>query len=114
MSTVERAGDLVRGMVEMESKGWGDQFAAVRRIGHRYGILLNALEHLRTGRAKTVNGDLLSRIRAAYLDVCERQIAKLQKQLEIERALGVDDDLEDIGIEAARLAALIAEKKARR
>lgn len=111
MSAVENAAHYVRQMVEIEGKGWGDSHNALHRIGHRYSLLPNTLEHLRTGRAKTLSADLYLRIRGAYLDLCERQISRLQHQLEMERVVGTDDDLEGIGVEAARLAARLAAKK---
>lgn len=114
MSAVESAAHYVRQMVEIEGKGWGDSHNALRRIGHRYSLLPNTLEHLRAGRAKTLSADLYLRIRGAYLDLCERQIARLQQQLQTERVVGTDDDLEGIAVEAARLAARVAAKKAGR
>lgn len=116
MSTqlVDTAGGFVRRMVERESRGWGDQTNAQQRLESRYGIPFHSLEHLRTGRAKTVEAGLYARIRGAYLDLCERQVAKLQHEIAIERALNEDDTLEDLEREASKLAARIQAKKAAR
>lgn len=112
MSTVvETAGTYVRRLVERETKGWGDQSNAGRRLEARYGIPFNALEHLRTGRAKSVDAGLFSRIRAAYLDLCERQIEKLQHEIAIEKAIYNDDCLQDLEREAQALAARVQAKK---
>jgi hypothetical protein len=46
----------------------------------------------------------------AYVDLCERQVSKLQHEIAIEKAMG-DDLLEDLGAEAAALAAKIAARK---
>ena len=114
LSTVETASVYVKRMVEREGRGWGDQSAAQRRIESRYGISFNALDHLRTGRARTVDAGLFARIRAAYLDLCERQVTKLQHEIAIEKAIHDDESLEDLEREADRLAALIQAKKAAR
>ena len=61
--------------------------------------------------AKTVEAGLFARIRAAYLDLCERQVSKLQHEIALEKAMNEDDTLEDLEREASRLAARIAQKK---
>ena len=114
MSTVEEAGTYVRRMIEKETRGWGDQDGALSRLGARYGVSYWALERLRTGRAKTVEAGLFARIRAAYLDLCERQVAKLQHEIALEKAISGDDDLGGLEIEAARLAARIEAARAGR
>lgn len=112
MSTVETASGYVRRMVEREARGWGDQSGALQRLEARYGLSFWTLEHLRTGRAKTVEASLFARIRAAYLDLCQRQVSKLQHEISIEKALNEDDSLQDLEREAEELAARIAAKKA--
>lgn len=114
VSTVEEAGQYVRRMVEREARGWGDQQNAQQRLEVRYGLPFWAMEHIRTGRAKTVEAGLFHRIRAAYLDLCERQVAKLQHEIAVEKALNEDDTLQDLEREAAKLAARIEAAKARR
>jgi len=113
MSTVEEAGNYVRRMVEREAKGWGDQENALSRLEVRYGLPFWSLNNLRTGRAKTVEAGLFARIRGAYLDLCERQVAKLQHEISIEKALNEDDTFEDLAREAANLAARLEKAKAR-
>lgn len=110
---VDTAATYVRRMVEREARGWGDQAQAQSRLEMRYGIPFWTLERLRTRRAKTIEAGLFARIRAAYIDLCERQVAKLQHEIAIEKALNSDDSLEDLEREAALLAEKIAEKKAR-
>ena len=115
MSSAELASGYVRRMVEKETRGWGDQDSALTRLEARYGIPFWSLNNIRTGRAKTVEAGLFARIRGAYLDLCERQVAKLQHEIAIEKALTEDDTLEDLEREAGRLAARIqAKKEARR
>ena len=110
----ETAGGYVRRMVEREARGWGDQTNAQQRLEARYGLPFWAMDHLRTGRAKTVEAGLFARIRGAYLDLCERQVAKLQHEIAIERTLNEDDTLADLEGEARRLAARIQAKKQER
>ena len=95
-----------------EARGWGDQAEAQRRLHNRYGIPFWALERLRTGRAKTVEAGLYAKIRAAYLDLCQRQVRSLQHEIAIEKAINEDVTLEDLEREASALAAKIAAKKA--
>lgn len=114
MSSADVASDYVRRMVEQESKGWGDQENALSRLEARYGLPFWSLNHIRTGRAKTVEAGLFARIRGAYLDLCERQITKLQHEVAVEKALNNDDSLQDLEREAEELAARIAARKAAR
>jgi hypothetical protein len=114
MSTTDVAGNYVRRMVEYETRGWGDQSNALSRLEARYGLPFWSLTNLKSGRAKTVEAGLFARIRAAYLDLCSRQVAKLQHEISIEKALSEDDTLEDLEREARRLASQIAAKKAQR
>lgn len=113
MSSVDAATGYVRRMVEAEAKGWGDQDNALSRLEARYGLPFWTLNHIRTGRAKTVEAGLFARIRGAYLDLCERQVVKLQHEIAVEKALKDDVSIQDLEREAAALAARIAEKKAR-
>jgi hypothetical protein len=105
------AGDLVRQMVARESRSAGDTEGAMSRLEAKYGIGFWQLAHLRGGRAKTIETGLFMRIRAAYLDHCQRQISALQHEIALERARGADDDLVNLEAEAAVLARKIAAKK---
>lgn len=111
MSSSDVAGDYVRRMIEHETRGWGDQHNALSRLEARYGLPFWSLRNLKSGRAKTVEAGLFARIRAAYIDLCERQVTKLQHEISIEKALNEDDALEDLDREARALAARIAAKK---
>src|ERR1700761_5617723 len=93
--SVEAASDFARRMVEYESRGPGDTGPAMTRLEQRYGIGFWQMNHLRTGRAKSCEASLLARLRSAYLDLCERQVAKLQHEIAIEKAIG-DDALEHL------------------
>ncbi|MFE0233486.1 hypothetical protein ACFW0F_06065 [Brucella anthropi] len=111
MSRCETAGRYVRQMVEKESKGWGDEAEALKRLSSRYRISFWTLNNLRIRRAKSVNEEVFPRIRAAYLDFCEKHIARLQHELELEKAVNVDADMEDFMGEASQLLAKVREAK---
>lgn len=105
------ASEYVRRMVARESRGPGDTESAMARLEARYGIGFWQLSHLRGGRAKTVDVGLFARIRAAYLDYCERQLRLLEHEIAVEKAMNEDDSLEDLESEAAALMARIKAKR---
>jgi len=103
----------VQRMVTREIETAGSRGRAFETISRRYGITQSQLRHLWEGRAKTVEAGLFARIRSAYLDFNERQIAKLQNELAIERAMGGDPDcLDDFEEEARELLAKVRAAKA--
>lgn len=104
MSVVEASFHVQR-MLEKESCGWGDNGPALERIARRYGLSKWTLEHLRKGRAKTVSAGIRDRLRSAYLDVCERQVAALLNEIAVEKAKGGTDALHGIEAETAALVA---------
>jgi hypothetical protein len=104
----------VRRMAEMETKGFGDDDNALRRLEARFGLSFWTLKYLKHGRAATVDADLFSRLRGAYLSYCEQKITTIQHELATERAIGTDDDLGDLEAAATELAAKIARAKAAR
>ncbi|RAK27075.1 hypothetical protein C7374_11169 [Falsochrobactrum ovis] len=108
---VDRAGQYVRDMTEKEARGWGDHSRALKRLSRRYGLSYWTLNNLRIGRSKTVEASVFSRVRSAYLDFCERQIAQLQHELELERAVSSDADMEDLVGEASQLLAKVRQEK---
>lgn len=111
MSSPAEAQSYVKRMVERESLGWGDMNSALERLERKYGIPFWTMNNIRTGRAKTIEAGVLARIRAAYMDMCERQISRLQHELEIEREL--DGDALDSDL-LAQVESLVAKVKAAR
>jgi len=108
--SVDVATAKVRKMVQRESRGWGDLDNAMQRLEARYGLPFWTLWHLRKGKAKTVEGSMLARINAAYLDMCQGQAQNLLHEIKTDAA--ADDDLDsDI---AAELEALVAKIKAKK
>jgi hypothetical protein len=108
--SVEAATEYVRIVVQRESRGPGDLDNAMHRLETRYGLPFWSLWYLRKGKAKTVEASVLSRIRGAYLDMCQRQASNLLHEIEMEAAANhdVDQDLAD------RLRAIAAEIEAKR
>lgn len=104
------ATDTVRKMVRLESRGPGDTENALRRLAMRFRLPFWTLWHLRKGRAKGVDSDILRNIRQAYLRQCQQQIDALRHEMEVEKAQGFDD-LEDLAAEAAALAAKVAARR---
>jgi len=107
------ASHYVRKMVEHEAANSGSRDRAFDVLARRYGLTRSQMRHLRDGRAKTVEASLFQRIRLVYLDFCERQVAALNHELALERAMGASDDaMADFEREAAELAAKVAAAKA--
>ena len=61
------------------------------------------LENLRTGRAKTVEGSVIRKIKAAYVARLERKVSALQHEIELEKTVNADADLDVLETEAAAL-----------
>lgn len=108
--TVEAASNYASRLLEMEQRG-SDIESALDRLEQRYGLSPNQIMHLRNRRAKSCDVSLFARLRLAYVDLCQRQVTRLQHQIAIEKATG-DDSLEDLEAEARALATKIAAKKA--
>lgn len=113
MSTAEQATFYVREMALRESRGNGDTQNALQRVCMKYGLSFWPMEHLRRGKAKSVDSELYRKIRKAYVSFCEREIKKLQHEIAIEKAIDDDDDLENLALQIETLAAQIEAKKAR-
>lgn len=75
-------------------------------------ILANG--HIRRGNAKTVESGLYQRIRGAYIAYCEKQVANLQHEIEIEKALATDDDHRDLELLEDEVRTLLEKIKARK
>lgn len=106
--SVEGASELARKLVELESKG-SDTPAALSRIQRRYGLRPNTIEHLRMRRAKSVDISLFGRLRAAYLDACERMASRLLTEIELVKAGTPNDLSEDLHVALHILADQVAD-----
>lgn len=110
--TVEAASNYASYLVEEESRG-SDVEAALYRLEARYGISPNQITHLRSRRAKSCDVSLFARLRGAYVDLCERQIARLHHALEMERLAG-DDANQDLARRVDEIAEELAARQAAR
>lgn len=110
MSAAIEAQGFILKMVAKETTGWGDTLPALERIESKYGLPFWTLNHIRIGRAKTVEGGMLRRIKSAYYDMCEKQIMNLKHELEMDGRLG-DDANSDL---LAKISVLAAEVKAKK
>lgn len=110
MSMAVLASDMVRRMVAREMRGPSDTGPAMQRIEAKYGLPYWTVEHLRKGKAKIVEAEFFQRLRAAYLDHCQRQLVSLKREIELEKARGLDADSDLL----AEAEALLAKLEARR
>lgn len=105
-------GGYVRRMIELESRGNGDECNAIERVARRIGIGSRVARRIKNGERKTVDVMLFARMRQAYVDLCESQIRKLEHEIAAERARhGEDDDLADIAGKVASLRDALQAKK---
>jgi len=109
--TIDAAHDYASRLLDLEQRGSSDTEGALYRLEQRYGISPNQILHLKSRRAKICDVSLFARIRGAYLDTCQRLVAKLQHEIAIEKAT-TDADLADLETRARALAEEIAAKKA--
>ena len=108
--TLATARDYAARLLALETRG-GDTHAALARLERRYGLGQRTIDHLRHGRAKSCDISLFARLRAAYLDLCERQLRKLEAEIAALKSMGSVDAVEDIATAVSRLAAELEEAK---
>jgi hypothetical protein len=72
-----------------------------------------SLRRLLNGETRDPGIAVFGRIRAAYLDLCARQIAELQHEIEIEKARIGDASFEDLDREVEALADKVRRAKGR-
>lgn len=107
MSTVDMfspdiAAHYGRKAVEIESRGNGDQMNALERVGRECGLKARALRRVINGETVPTLPVFLN-IRAAYLNICERQVKRLEHELEMERRRFGDAAFADLGGEVQNL-----------
>lgn len=104
-ATVEAAG-FIRRLIKEESRGWGDEANALRRICRDYRLPFWTLNNIRIGRAKKCDGDVRDRLRSAFIDHCRGKAAALLHDAEMAAAKGNKNDvLEGIADQIRALAA---------
>ena len=109
--SIDAAYECAAGLIEEEARGASDLEPALYRLEQRYGISPHQILHLARKRAKKCDLGLFARMKAAYLDTCQRQVARLQHVIAITEAT-TNDDFADLAAEAAALAAKVAARQA--
>lgn len=88
---VDMAATWTRELVQRESRGPGDTKNAMKRLSARHGIAYATLWALRYRRPKDMLVSVYGRVREAYLAETERQLRKLEQEIEITRAIAGAD-----------------------
>lgn len=117
MSTVDMfspdiAAHYGRKAVEIESRGNGDQLNALERVGRECGLKARALRRIINGET-TPTLPVFLNIRKTYLNICERQLRKLEIEIETERKRFGDAAFADLDREIANLAEKVRKAKGR-
>ena len=109
--TPEITASYARRMVELESRGNGDQLNALERVSRKCGIGPRSLRRLINGETKDPGLNVFGKVRAAYLDLCERQIRKLQIEVETDKTRYGDAAFADLDREIEALAQRVRQAK---
>lgn len=104
------AGEYLDKMIEREAAN-SNREAAIAVIARRYGFTQAQIKHLRGGRAKDVRMSVFMRIRAAYLDHCEKLMGRLIHEIETEKLRFGSDHFQSLDAEASALVAKIKAAK---
>jgi hypothetical protein len=102
-----------RKMVELESRGNGDQMNAIDRVARKCGLGQRALRRLINGETKDPGLGVFGRVRAAYLDLCERHIERLKHDIETDMRVHGDAAFADLGHQIETLAEKVRQAKGR-
>ena len=106
------AGEYLDKMIEREA-AHSNREVALTVIARRYGFTQAQIKHLRGGRAKDVRLSVFMRIRAAYLDHCDKMMARLIHEIETEKSRFGSEHFQDLDAEASALAEKIKAAKER-
>src|SRR5690606_18768311 len=98
--------------------GPGDCERAMMMLEQKYGISFWTLDHFRRRKAKTCDVSLFAKIKAAFIDHCGTQAARLLEEAKTAQAVSFDDDVaaiqDEIETLVARLEAAKSKAKASR
>jgi uncharacterized protein (DUF4415 family) len=108
MSTA-RVNAMLADMIEVERAESEEE--ALRAIGRRAKVGFWTLHNIKRGRAKSVKDAILDRLEADYLDLCRRQLARWQHQLNIAEATS-DDNFDDLRRAISDVASRLADARA--
>jgi len=104
------ATEYVRKMVSLED---ANAERAMEKLQAKYGLSYWTLDHFRRRQAKTCEVALFARIKAAFIDHCGKQAARLIQEAETAQAVTYDDDVAAIQDEICALAARLALAKSK-
>lgn len=107
----EQTALYARKLVTREAAGSGDFTNAMERVGRRCGMTGRAMRRLINGETKDPGLRVFARVRSAYLDLCARQIAQLQAELDADKARYGDAAFADIEDEVSTLVAKLQRAK---
>lgn len=106
---VARAQSVLDDMIEAERAP--SSMDALRAIARRLRVSEWTLHNIKRGRPKAVKDTIGTRLEAAYIELCRRQLARWEHQLSIAEATS-DDNFDDLRQAYADMAALIAARSA--
>ena len=84
---VEQAGTWAQALTQSESRGPGDLRNAWRRLEHRYDIPAQTFWSLRYRQPSQIAASIWQRLGQAYEAECDRQMRRLQHEIEITRQI---------------------------
>ena len=99
-----------RKAVELESRGNGDHLNALDRVGREVGLKARALRRIINGET-TPTLPVFLRIRAGYLNICERHVRRLQSEIQTEKMRFGDAAFADLDREISDLAEKVQRAK---
>jgi hypothetical protein len=85
-TAVDQAASWAKRLTLTEARGPGDMENAWRRLEARYGVPWRAFWSLRYRRPNEIAASIYLRLQAAYEAECERQMRRLQHEIEITKA----------------------------
>lgn len=111
-AAVIEAQRLVNEMLRFESRGAGDTENAMKRLAIRHGIPWRVFWTLKYRAPKDMFVGVFEQIKAAHAAECQRQLRKVQHEIQIAEinGVGVRDLADQVCALADQLAALMANK----
>lgn len=92
MSYVDQAAEWAKELTRSETRGPGDLPRAWQRLEARYGISEHTFWSLRYRKPQDIAVSIYMRLQAAYQAECERQMRRLEHELEITKAIAGASD----------------------
>jgi hypothetical protein len=104
LADIQAASRFARTIEDAEAKRFGIRVCEARdRVARRLGVPAATLENLRRLRTKAVPNWLMARIRAAFVDVLQTEIRRLEHEITIARQIGMDHRDDDLAAAEAQI-----------